>query len=250
MEGAARGAEGQNEAQKAARRKWMERPLAELRTAAEKVDVAAQSVLGECYIEGLKSLSKSPKLAAEWVAKAAPAGIAYAQKCLGWMHDHGIGVVQDKIEAARLYRLAAKQGEGHATHNLALCLCRGEGCDTDAVQAVQWMRRAVELGVADAQAELARWYMTGKCGLPVSHKEAHRLSRLGAEQGNAVAMTHLGALFGNGWGVARDLDETCKWYCQAAALGLERAKNNLRVLARSVHAPALAVVRELGLGPL
>ena len=108
------------------------------------------------------------------------------------------------------------------------------------------MRRAVELGVVDAQAGLAMWYMYGG-GLPVGYKEAHRLARLSDEQGNANAMTHLGALLGNGWGaakdanaaamchvgvffskgwgVARDDDEACKWYRQAAALGHEGAKD-------------------------
>ena len=148
-------------AELAAIRKWMDRPLAELRKAAEKGDAAAQFALGECCLRGFNGLAKFPKLAAEWVAKAASAGVTHAQKRLGWMHDHGIGVVQDKTEAARLFRLAAKQGESEAMYNSALCLYNGLGCDADPVQAVQWMRRAVELGYPSAQAELARWYVHG-----------------------------------------------------------------------------------------
>ena len=63
-------------------------------------------------------------------------------------------------------------------------------------------------------------------------------------------MSHLGFLFCKGWGVAQDLDEACKWHRQAAALGDEVAKTNLRNLAHAGHAPSLAAVRELGLGPL
>ena len=77
-----------------------------------------------------------------------------------------------------------------------------------------------------------------------------RLARLGAEAGNALAMNHIGCLFRDGWGVVQDLDEACKWYRQAAALGREGAKNNLRNLARAGHAPSVAAVCDLGLGPL
>ena len=53
-------------AELAAGRKWLDRPLAELRMAAQEADATAQAVLGECYVYGLKGLAKSPNLAAEW----------------------------------------------------------------------------------------------------------------------------------------------------------------------------------------
>ena len=77
-----------------------------------------------------------------------------------------------------------------------------------------------------------------------------RLARLGAAAGNATAMCHIGGHFHEGWGVAKDDDEACKWWRQAAALGEENAKHNLRSLARTGHVPALVAVGELGLGPL
>ena len=69
----------------------------------------------------------------------------------------------------RLYRLVAQQGLREAQFNLAKMLSDGVGCDKSPVQAVQWMRRAVELGYADAQTELTRWYIVGKCGLPTNY---------------------------------------------------------------------------------
>ena len=64
--------------------------------------------------------------------------------------------MQDKAEAVRLYRLAAQQGFRGAQFNLSISLSKGVGCDELPVQAVQWMRRAVELGYAGAQSQLAR----------------------------------------------------------------------------------------------
>ena len=158
--------------------------------------------------------------------------------------------MQDKAEAVRLYRLAAQQGLRSAYFNLALSLSKGEGCDKSPVQAVQWMRRAVELGLPDAQTQLARWYMLGECGLPTNCKEAMRLARLGVVAGNAIAMCYIGGFFHEGRGVPKDLDEACKWFRQAAALGNEAAKTNVRSLARTGHIPSITAVRELGLGPL
>ena len=168
----------------------------------------------------------------------------------GFQYYKGEGVVQDPTEAVRLYRLAAQQGLREAQYNLALMLSKGEGCDKSPVQAVQWIRRAVELGYDAAQTELARWFTEGECGLPTNYKDAMRLAKLGASAGDADAMHHIGILLHMGWGVAKDLDEACRWYRQAAALGEENAKLNLRNLARGGHASALAAVRDLGLGPL
>ena len=178
------------------------------------------------------------------------AGNVRAQASLGFQYDEGEGVVLDKSEAVRYYRLAAQQGLRNAQFNLANSLSKGDSCDKSPVQAVQWMRRAIELGYAVAQAELARWYMFGECGLPTNYKEAMRLAKLGAEAGNAPAMSHIGFLIVKGWGVAKDDDEACKGYRHAAALGLEVAKNILRKLARTGHAPFITAVRELGLGQL
>ena len=117
--------------------------------------------------------------------------------------------------------------------------------------AVQWMRRAAELGVAEAQVQLGHWYLGGEGSpLPVNYKDALRLLRLAADKGHALAISNLGVYFANGDGVPRNLDEACRLFRQAIALGFEPVKDNLRSLARTGHVPSLAAVRELGLGPL
>ena len=63
-------------------------------------------------------------------------------------------------------------------------------------------------------------------------------------------MRQLGNLYLHGLGVALDLDEACKWYRQAAALGDMNSKHYARVLASDGHAPSVLAVSELGLGPL
>ena len=83
-----------------------------------------------------------------------------------------------------------------------------------------------------------------------NYKEALRLAGIGATQGNAFSMRQLGNLYLDGLGVAKDLDEACRWRRQAAALGHDAAKKCLRVLTRSGLTAALAAMHDLGLGPL
>ena len=117
--------------------------------------------------------------------------------------------------------------------------------------AALWMRRAAELGLSSAQGGLGVWYLRGELSpLPVNNKEARRLLRLAAVQGDVEAFGNLGVVFANGDGVPRDLNEACRLYRKANTLGNELAKDELRVLAHVGHAPSLAAVRELGLGPL
>ena len=160
-------------------------------------------------------------------------------------------MARNEAEAVRFYRLAAKQGYAGAMFNFAKALCDGTGWEKDPVLAVQWMRRAAELGYTTAQGQLGHWYMEGEGSpLPVNYKEALRLSRLAAGKGHATALGNFGTLFASGLGVPRDLDEACRLFRQAITLGCESAEDKLRDLAREGHAPSLAAVRELGLGPL
>ena len=117
------------ERQDAAEMLWLARPLADVRRAAERGDAGAQTALGWCYCAGLKGLTKSAEHAAEWRAKAACAGNAMAQASLGFQYATGLGVMQDQVEAVRLYRLAAQQGCIVALFTLAKVLCDGESCD-------------------------------------------------------------------------------------------------------------------------
>ena len=75
-------------------------------------------------------------------------------------------------------------------------------------------------------------YYYGRNGKPQDYKEAVRLYRLAADQGNAVAQYNLGICYEFGKGVAKDLDEAIRLYRLAAEQGHENAKKALRRLGR------------------
>jgi len=78
------------------------------------------------------------------------------------MYALGEGVPKDDAEAARLYRLAAEQGEAGAQFILGRMYSNGDGVPEDDVEAVRWWRLAAEQGHASAQTNLGRTYVLGK----------------------------------------------------------------------------------------
>ena len=67
-------------------------------------------------------------------------------------------------------------------------------------------------------------------GVPQDYKEAIRLYRLSAEQGNNDAQYNLGQMYSNGLGVPQDYKEAVKWYRLSAEQGVAQAQYNLGVM--------------------
>ena len=57
---------------------------------------------------------------------------------------------------------------------------------------------------------------------------AYQFYMKGAEQEDDKAMNNLGSMYEGGNGVAKNLEEAKKWYEQAAALGNEDARANMK----------------------
>ncbi len=101
--------------------------------------------------------------------------------------------------------------------------------DGDYTAAVEWYRRAADLGHADAQNSLGLCYEVGR-GVDMDKQEAVRWYKKAAEQGERYAQCNLGFCYEEGIGVSVDYYEAVKWYRKAAEQGDEYAKENLRKL--------------------
>jgi len=95
--------------------------------------------------------------------------------------------------------------------------------------ALQWYRKAVEQGDADAQYELGIMYANGQ-GVLQDYTEAVRWYRKAVEQGNARGQNGLGVLYSFGWGVRQDYAEAVKWYRKAAEQGNDSGQFNLSTM--------------------
>ena len=92
----------------------------------EKMDADAAYNLGAYYDFGERGIQNAVE-AAKWYALAAGEGHAKAQSSLGLFYENGIGVAKDLAKAAELYRLAGIQGDDVAQLNLGIMTTRGEG---------------------------------------------------------------------------------------------------------------------------
>ena len=96
----------------------------------------------------------------------------------------------------------------------------------DYKEAVRLWKPLAEQGDARAQFSLGYMYSNGQ-GVPQDYKEAVRLYRLSAEQGNAYAQNSMGNMYVKGQGVPQDYKQAIKWYRLSADKGFALAQNNL-----------------------
>lgn len=116
-------------------------------------------------------------------ATPSPADVFYAT---GWAYACGSGVTQDWEKAVEWYRKAADLGHVLAQTSLGNCLREGRGVLRDAGGSVRLYTLAAEQGFADAQCNLGWCYGTG-FGVPRNYSSALSWYGKAAAQGNAVA---------------------------------------------------------------
>ncbi len=107
--------------------------------AAEQGHMDAAHSLAWLYTYGGRAEAGSVRpdavLAAKWLVPVANSGAGRAQHLLSEMYLTGDGMGADIAEACRWALEAARQGVPEAKFNAGLFLGRGEGCDTDLVEA-------------------------------------------------------------------------------------------------------------------
>ena len=128
-------------------------------------------------------------------------------------------------------RRAAERGDAAAQCILGSRLMAGEaGARQNHEQAFFWLRKSVDQGFARAQSLLGIMMGSGIASVRKDDKEAMRLFRLGAAQLDPLARIAVADGYETGKGVEKDVDHAIKLYREAAADGIEGAKDALRRL--------------------
>jgi TPR repeat protein len=183
------------------------------------VQAPQQQTLYELYLS-----AKDGNLAAlQQLKENAQQGVAAAQAALGYMYARGEGVQTDAVQAVVWFRKAAEQGHAFAEFNLGWMYREGNGVPKDFMQAVTWYRKAAEQGYAQAQANLGRMYASGE-GVAKDTVQAAIWYRKAAEQGLADGQMGLGFAYAQGEGVPKDLVTAYMWVNLATAQGYEIGK--------------------------
>jgi TPR repeat protein len=133
------------------------------------------------------------------------------------------------IDALRIWRPRAEQGDARAAFGLGLLYDLGEGVGQDAAAAYGWYRRAAEAGYVLAEFNLGVMCDSGT-GTERNATEAALWYARAAAHGYARAEYNLGQLYEAGEGVPRNLDMAKSWYAAAAAHGLSAAAHKVASL--------------------
>ena len=177
-----------------------------------------------------------------------------AQDAFARHHYHGDGVPLDYAEAARWFRLAARQDYAPAQFHLGVLYHHGDGVRRTYRAALAWYRRAASHrvlptgwsfnrdSVTAAQNNIGVLYDFGhgvpldlqqavhQDGVPLDHAEAARWYQRAAARGNPTAQFNLAHMYACGDGVCQNRNTAYWWYWRAAKQGHARAIRTLEQL--------------------
>jgi Sel1 repeat-containing protein len=130
------------------------------------------------------------------------------------------------IDALRIWRSRAEEGDARAAFGLGLLYDLGEGVGQDAAAAYTWYHRAAAAGYVLAEFNIAVLCDTGT-GTGRNPAEAALWYARAAAHGYARAAYDLALLYEAGDGVPRNIDMAASWYAAAAAGGLPAAERKV-----------------------
>ncbi len=122
---------------------------------AQDGDPAAQRNVGHLYRHGL-GVAQDFERAFAWYLRAAELGLSRAQSNLAEMYLRGQGTPVDAAEAARWFETAARQGHAVSQYRLAQLLLRGQGVVANPKAALAWLQLAADAGYGPAREALGR----------------------------------------------------------------------------------------------
>jgi TPR repeat protein len=131
------------------------------------------------------------------------------------MYEYGKGVDRDPVKAVEWYRKAAELGLVTAQLELGDLYRIGEGVQQDYFEAAKWFRRAAEQGHPIGENTIGYMYCRGE-GVSRDYRHGAEWLQKAADQNNALAQSNLGVLYQNGLGVPLSYPEAYKWFTLAA----------------------------------
>ncbi len=182
-----------------------DRGLALLERAAEQGEAAAMAAVAEVY----KDRGEAQR-AFQWIAKAADAGLPFAQAELGEYYETGTGVPQNTREAVIWYGKAARGGSAIGAARLYLLGAEENRDKHGTVDDVRWRIDRAHAGDMEARFDLGTLFTDVG-----AHAQAIDWYRLAADQGHHGAEYELGFSYLTGRGVGRAETAAVVWFRRA-----------------------------------
>lgn len=155
------------------------------REAADKGDVAAKYLVGECYLRG-KGVKRDERRAIEYLREAADGGNLYAMDLLGTCYHQGLGVEKDFKKAFELLSRAHERGYAVATGDLGVLYMKGDGVKADPKKAVELFLKGIAIGDGNCMFYYALCF-EGGMGVGANQLKAQEWYKKAAVAGNRLA---------------------------------------------------------------
>jgi len=202
-----------------------EKALECYRKAAEGGCKEAMTNLASCYGNGDLGLKQDWPAALAWFELASNAGDALASFNLAMRHYQGDGVPRSLANCVKWLKVGAAANHKESAKMLADLYWAGSGVTRDALEARRLWRVAALAGDTAAMERYANCCRDGPG--PIDLAEALKFYRMGAADGAASCMTHVGMMHSKGMGVRADLAEARRWYDRAEKGGDANAISNI-----------------------
>ena len=178
----------------------------------------------------------------------AKSGDVDAQYDLGTFYSNkggkGRGRTKDNQQAVFWYTKAAEQGLASAQFDLGRMYVTGKGVTQDVEQGVAWQLKAAEQGLASAQFAIGKRYFLG-ADLIQDYQQALDMFLVAAEQGLVDAQNQLGVMYFKGQGVPQIYVLAHMWMNLAAANGDEKGPKNRDIIAKKMTLSELEHAQKL-----
>jgi TPR repeat protein len=160
-----------------------------------------------------------------------------AMNNLGYLYEHGKGVIKNLSTARQCYRNAASQGDSLGMYNLGRTYF--EDAKPDYELAFAYFKMAANAGHILAMNALGNMFANGQ-GTQQDYVQASSYYTMAAEAGHVPAIYSLGDMYGLGLGVRQDYAIALSYFRRAADAGHALAMNNLG----SMYAQGLGISKD------
>ena len=187
-------------------------------------DARAMYLLGISYYE-CSGVRRNEREAMRLFERSAAAGYPLGMYAVGYLSRHGTAQ-HNPTRAVEFLRRAADAGICEAQYSLGVCYSNGEGTRRNLRRAFSLYQQAAKGGDPDAQFNLAFFYERGR-GVRKNLPLAIKWYRIAIRNGSDMAALNLGVLYSNGNGVIRSQRRAVRWYIRAALRGNVIAMENI-----------------------
>ncbi|WP_309628564.1 hypothetical protein [Brevundimonas sp.] len=140
------------------------------------------------FAQATEQLDRNDPAGVETLTRAANLGEPQAQLKLASLYQSGENGVTVDAEDSRLWaRRAAEGGDARGMHAFGMYLFDGVGGARNRPEALDWLKKAADLGLVDSQYNVARIYENGDEGIAPNPTQAYRWYLIAARAGDPQA---------------------------------------------------------------